>query len=126
MTDNEIIKALECCRKKECNTCPCYDDEIECGEMLIGHTLDLIKRQQEELELSRRFQIKEIHIDDECCKECQQETKQVISRTIKDFAERFKCNASILCDKVTGLPCSYTISNYDFNRLIKEMTEVIK
>ena len=48
MTDNEIIKALECCRKKECNTCPCYDDEIECGEMLIGHTLDLIDRQKAE------------------------------------------------------------------------------
>ena len=49
MTDNEIIKALECCHKKECSTCPCYDDEIECGEMLIGHTIDLIKRKDEQI-----------------------------------------------------------------------------
>ena len=50
MTDNEIIKALGCCSKKECNTCPCYDDEIECGEILIGHTIDLINRQKAEIE----------------------------------------------------------------------------
>ena len=43
------------------------------------------------------------------------------SEAIKEFAERLKCKASILRDKVTGLPCSYTISNYDFNRLVKEM-----
>ena len=45
------------------------------------------------------------------------------SEAIKEFAERLKCKASILRDKVTGLPCSYTISNYDFNRLVKELTE---
>lgn len=45
------------------------------------------------------------------------------SEAIKEFADRLKCNASILCDKVTGLPCSYTISNYNFNRLVKELTE---
>ena len=49
LTDEQIIKALECCRKKECNTCPCYDD-IECGEMLIGYTIDLINRQKAEIE----------------------------------------------------------------------------
>ena len=45
------------------------------------------------------------------------------NEVIKEFAERLKCNASILCDKVTSLPCSYTISNYNFNRLVKELTE---
>lgn len=46
------------------------------------------------------------------------------TEAIKEFADRLKCNASILCDKVTSLPCSYTISNYDFNRLVKELTGV--
>jgi|GEM_PF-2614837 len=45
------------------------------------------------------------------------------TEAIKEFAERLKCRASILCDKVTGLPISYTISNYNFYNLVKEMTE---
>lgn len=49
MTDNAIIKALECCLNEDCNNCPnccgCY-----CIENLMSYALDLINRQQEQLE----------------------------------------------------------------------------
>lgn len=51
MTDNEIIKALECCRKpvSDCVCCP-----VEYGEACFDHlktlALDLINRQKAEID----------------------------------------------------------------------------
>lgn len=55
LTDNEIIKALECCEiayDQDCTECPLYPDdgEIACREVLREEALDLITRQQAELE----------------------------------------------------------------------------
>ncbi|MEE1239285.1 MAG: hypothetical protein UHO61_05115 [Acutalibacteraceae bacterium] len=50
LTDSEIKKALECCSKKNCKQCPNFSEDIECSEKLINLTLDLITRQQAELE----------------------------------------------------------------------------
>ena len=55
MSDNEIKKALECCSKgNQCKSdCP-YDNEddscIECTSLLTKYALDLINRQQAEIE----------------------------------------------------------------------------
>ena len=48
MSNNEIIKALECCRKaplKECKECPYYEEEW-CKVFLKRDALDLINRLQ--------------------------------------------------------------------------------
>ena len=46
MTDNEIIKALECCNDSNCHKCP-----IEgCTDDIFGNALDLINRQKEKNE----------------------------------------------------------------------------
>ena len=44
MTDNEIIKALECCKKDDCDNCP--NDFGNCYANLAGCSLDLINRKQ--------------------------------------------------------------------------------
>ena len=54
MTDNEIIKALECCSSNAtgneyCKDCP-YNIYEYCGEESSKDTLDLINRQKEEIE----------------------------------------------------------------------------
>lgn len=53
MTDNEIIKALECCAKNNvCNECPLARDSIEdCIECLAESAFDLINRQKAEIEM---------------------------------------------------------------------------
>ncbi len=52
MTDNEIIKALECCEKpvgKGCKECPLYN--TDCTAINLGAiALDLINRQKAEIE----------------------------------------------------------------------------
>ena len=49
MTDNEIIKGLECCCASECDECP-YDEQTACVEYVKEGTLDLINRQKAEIE----------------------------------------------------------------------------
>lgn len=54
MTDKEIIKGLECCLDEaleKCNECPYSVDAFMCKRMeLLEDSLDLINRQQEQLE----------------------------------------------------------------------------
>ena len=52
MTDNEIIKVLECCKDiGGCFVCPLYTtDGNRCTETVIVAALDLIQRQQKRIE----------------------------------------------------------------------------
>ena len=52
MTDDEIIKALECCDFtdiKACEECPLYNT-FDCSFVIIDKTLDLVNRQKAEIE----------------------------------------------------------------------------
>lgn len=56
MTEEQIIKALECCKysvnNKDCGRCPYVECEtqIGCVGELLTNTLELIKRQKEEID----------------------------------------------------------------------------
>ena len=53
MTDNEIIKALECCSliQGECKECPCDSVmDCDCEDMLLREAFYLINRQKAEIE----------------------------------------------------------------------------
>lgn len=53
MTDNEIIKALECCAENtegKCRECPFHKLQISCIDVLERSSLDLINRQREEID----------------------------------------------------------------------------
>lgn len=56
MTDEQIIKALECCGYKNCKQCPNFSEDIECSEKLIKLALDLINRQKAEIERLKGWQ----------------------------------------------------------------------
>lgn len=58
MNDNEIIKALECCGRESCLGCPYRDGKCHQGNPMIRDALDLITRQQAEIErLKKEIQI---------------------------------------------------------------------
>ena len=52
MTDNEIIKALSICSNENgiCSECPYSDDYTNCNTRIAKDALDLINRQQSEIE----------------------------------------------------------------------------
>jgi hypothetical protein len=86
MTDNEIIKALECCAIKHlCNECPLNHNRKDCIriERLV---LDLIERQKAEIERL------ENHIQEgvDLAKQLPEMVAFIQAEAYKEFAERLK------------------------------------
>ena len=90
MTDNEIIKALECVIGKNmyCRNCP-YTARYpmpKCREQCAKDALDLINRQKAEIEISKTKSFKQ-----QLKKELHRLTvEEIKAEAIKDFAERLK------------------------------------
>ena len=80
MTDNEIIKALECCNTgNDCANCPLMRrTDINCGDTLKKEALDLIKRQQAEIEKVKTETTKTFAMIN--CTDCPMPIKQVCER----------------------------------------------
>lgn len=59
-TDEDVIKALECCTSAECDKCKweprgdCYRGSVECNDDLMRYALDLVNRQRAEIERLRK------------------------------------------------------------------------
>ena len=117
MTDKEIIKALECCKKDDCDSCP--NNFGNCYANLAGYALDLINRREGQID----------RLMEECGKQSvlwsrhfesifESAMRTAKSEAIKEVAERLKEHfdteyslllSSIMADKI--------------NTLVKEMTE---
>ena len=85
MTDNEIIKALECLRGNafdcgECPYCSCYP--APCEQQVAKDALSLINRQKEEIE---RLKNRDLQV--EVSEKLEREIK---AEAVKEFAERLK------------------------------------
>ena len=99
ITDNEIIKALECCgrvKDNNCDNCPLTELQLsECTAKAATEALDLINRQKAEIERLR----KHLDLAEQCISE------------VEDAAYRGGSN-------------DYIDSAIDrYNNLVKEMTE---
>ena len=117
MTDNEIIKALECCSMGSypaCRDCPYHDDYVNrgCINKRNADIKDLISRQKAEIESARRKALLEAtrkfagHSDYHgdtilCILKCMAEgketetarplnKKEIKTEAIKEFAEKLK------------------------------------
>ena len=94
MTDNEIIKALECCASEcfnACDNCPFYK-QCENDEQLSKFALDLINRQQAEIERLKKG-CKKLVEKQKLYKDNMQATRefqieQAKAEAIKEFAEK--------------------------------------
>ena len=120
MTDNEIIKALECCGKPVneecCSECPYYLGGQENCHKLLGDIIDLINRQQAEIERLSNF------VTEERCIEIAREmipaiVKQAKSEAYKEFAERLKESKK----QYEGTLAGMTFTMTELDNLVKEM-----
>lgn len=121
MTDNEIIKALECCKRSVgailcTSNCPMYSecDSEDPMEDICGLALDLIDRQKAEIE---RLNI-ELQSMRNAANSYKMHYENAKSEAIKEFAERLKENYCFTDRWGKIIPIS-TVDN-----LVKEMTEV--
>ena len=118
MTDNEIVKALECCDMAggafDCKKCPNFKDFAECKESLSRCALDLINRQKVEIERLNGY------LD-----VISYSTDKIKAEAIKEFAERLKEKACRISVSYKGeiIPerTEYHIGEVDIDNLVKEM-----
>lgn len=126
MSDNEIIKALECCTNNNaldnCDTCPLCDYG-NCQDTLIKYCSNTINRQKAEIErLKNHFMYCKVH--NHVAIEIGAEhaiIEAIKPQIIKEFAEKLKhkCRDSAELDdyKMT------VVTKSDIDDLVKEMTE---
>lgn len=100
MSDNDITKALECCGKgdfRNCQECKYLYIEVEetanCNDVLARDALDLITRQQAEIERLKCEMGKLLPKD--CAYTVQMEVSnkletQIRAEAVREFAERLK------------------------------------
>lgn len=143
MTDNEIIKALECCFLSECDCkdCPYRDFEICDTAKMINTVIDLFNRRQEEREaliagqetlqkhiaeqkaeierLKKAIEVKDniyqrnTGLREKRIFDLMDELKTAKSEAIKEFAVRLKCGVP----QETGV-----IRCADVDNFVKEVT----
>lgn len=114
MSDNDIIKALECCVGKSlkrylCMKCPLRDRDCYGGALLMPAVLELINRQKAEIEESRGIVYT-----------CRTDAlKSIRTEAVKEFAERLK-DAVDKPREIDGEDIDFIIDIID--SLVKEMT----
>lgn len=121
MNENDIIKALECChvgkRERDCKKCPLYCRVPACVGHLTKDALDLIRRQQAEIEC--------LTLENRKLTETNNALNYQIdtwspSEAIKGFAEKLKEKG--FADQYYEHESIIYVA--DIDDLVKEMTEV--
>lgn len=125
LLDRDIIKAFECCTKIEegeslklCFECPMFEEDVDnCTASLFRAVLDLINRQQTEIERYKTLyeDLKAENL------ETIKAIKDYKTEAIKDFVHYFFDE----CLEYPLEPGDLTIlvSRQDFDNLVKYMTE---
>ena len=120
MNDNEIIKALECCKTGDCIHCPKWKNEYISGECndILHFALDLINRQKAEIERKDRI-LESYALQYGTATDKEVLLKQAKAEAIKEFAEKLKekySQADILCPRRI-----ISITEKGLDNLVKEM-----
>ena len=118
MTDNEIIKALECCTDESyenCNECPYSTDTLSCERLkLLEDSLDLINRQKAEIERLK----KEVSVARDAYISIQDRYEHTKAEVYKEFAERLNEEAQIAdCFDSYNM----VVGTHSIDNLLKEM-----
>lgn len=123
MTDEQIIKALECysdTKEVLCKDCA-YRSEARCRRTMAKDTLDLINRQKAEIERLRDYNENLLTANTALSNEI----LDIKFEVIKEFAERLKAIVTInnTDDGYLDYAVDYTCLMEDIDSLVKEMTE---
>lgn len=137
MTDNEIIKALECCiigcNAEGCDDCPLYEKVEDCEIEIPIISLDLINRQKEEIERLKTDNAllrQDSNADTAEIRALRRKLETSKSEAIKEFAEELKKKLIKKMSLAFDRNCysykaviSYQTSPETIDDVVKEMTE---
>lgn len=126
MTDNEIIKALDHCKrptgKHDCENCPYITSRGMCTTNMLNDTIDLINRQKEKNESLKVDLAKcSIRLDN-----LYKTADEIKSEAIKEFAGTVRRYIKSYCNPYGKPTLDYDTSvkiMHFIDNLVKEMTE---
>lgn len=116
MTDNEILKALEHHQKRRCSECPLCDNETSCSATISTLALDLINRQQAEIERLEKIRKADNNLITSLNK-CYETAK---AEAYKEFAEKLKEKCYEDFQETYEMLSPY-VTDDDIDNLLKEM-----
>ena len=129
LTDKEIVNALECCldvSPSTCKNCPLFNitnSTMVCSKIATKFALDLITRQQAEIERLKGHQkdgffnlLGNCLVFSKTLKDYNDMRKGLKSEAVKDFAERMKGRLSTCVTDTQQMMIELRIDN-----LVKEM-----
>ena len=118
MTDEQIVEALKYCSKGEtiCFMCPLYNKTDHCVDMLAKNALDLIDRQQAEIERLEKIRKADNNLITSLNK-CYETAK---AEAIKEFAEKLKEKCYEDFQETDEMLSPY-VTDDDIDNLLKEM-----
>ena len=121
MTDNEIIKAFECCNNDGCENCP---NRPTCCEIDVAdEILNIINRQKAENErLQKEAERWKSAMMGECMLSACPNKEQLKSEAYREFAVRFKHMAMAVRKSISD-NCTYIVDDEFIDRILKELTE---
>ena len=122
MTDNEIIKALECCLKgcnaEGCDDCPLYEKVEDCEIEIPIIALELINRQKTKIE---RLKFENLALSQKRITMVERIdiVNNARNKAIREFAERLKSKIRM----VEADNYVFAVPAEKINEIVKEMTE---
>lgn len=128
MTDEQIVKALEICNSlsQRCGDgCPyytvIYKNGKRCSEMMIDDTLDLIKRQQAEIEKLNKVKVFNFTVSGtkEIIPILFSHEKEMKNEAVKEFAEKYKTEVTNRYEDIAYKDLFFGV----IDNLVKEVTE---
>lgn len=132
MSDSEIIKALECCMKAECQNCPMYIKENQsCKGIQIFDVVVLINRQKAEID-RLNIDLKamrgvanswKVEVQRICKKEFDNieiDIETAKSEAVREFAESLKRKSELVAPSVWAIPYR-AVAVTDIDKLVEGM-----
>lgn len=126
MTDNEIIQALKCLRGDEipCKDCAYKNDAFACRRMAAIDTLDLINRQQAEIErlnAENMLTMSERNAFRTSFYEVSKQLKTAKSESVKEFVKEHKEIMRLFLDEDNDFLMKWCEYEVNTDNLVKEM-----
>ena len=123
MKQEQIIKALECCKRDDCDNCP--NSFGNCYANLAGYALSLIRELTEENEKLKYTSLTSITMEQalKSIRRLKAEKAEAVHKTIA--AVKTRCSRVAYSDMATGhMKESFVIKAQDLDEIEKELTNV--
>ena len=128
LTDNEIVKALECCSNtsnKKCQNCPLYNHMGCCWIVVEKSAIDLINRLQARLGIYETCNARK----DESIRNLEAENERLKTEKdnlIKNYRECQVDNLKEFAERLKAKATPHYFDNYDFAVSIDEIDNLLK